>query len=856
MVSKLCFVMRSRPIANGNSPQIGATANTRTPGSSSKTDDFEFNWQKLKSAIQDIHLKNTGSLTFEQLYRHGYKIVLIKLPLRLYDNVRAFEEAWFKEHVTPPIFELITANLVNITLGTDTGSTPIERRAMGEKFLKVIREAWEQHNTAMNMIADILMYLDRGWQQEQSRPGIFAVTIGLFRDQILRNGPRSADGRSVLCTISAILNATIIDHINMEREGDAVDKSLLRSCVGMLESLHQSDDELEDEKLYITDFEPVYLQKSREFYKAECDRLLAEADARAWLRYTQRRLQEEQGRCMTTVSAMTKDRIAKVLDEELITSHLDEFMNLEGSGFRAMIDNDRLEDLGILYRLVCRVDPKREAILKVLSNRVVELGFEIEKVLRNTDFSVPQVADEEPAAEAGEKPKPKTLNASAQQTAAALKWVADVLSLKERFDNLWKDCFAEDLILQTALTKSYAEFINRFDRSAEYLSLFIDDNLKRGNKDRTDAEIDANLEKAKELLRFITDKDKFELYYQKHLARRLLQQKTETYDKEGDMLSRMKLELGNNFTNKFDGMFKDMKLSKTETDEYAAYAKGHGEPNEKRIELAINVLAGNNWPKEIMGRQTGLDGQERTDIVYPREIQATQENFLDFYSLNHQGRKLTWIGTAGSADIRCVFPKVPGKTSGPLSRERRYELSVSTYGMIVLLLFNDLAEGEWLTFEDIQARTNIPQNDLINVLTSLSVLKTTRVLLKEPATKTVVKTTDRFSYNGEFYSKVIKIKMPSVNAASKAENDEERKQTNEKNAETRKYVVDAAIVRIMKARKDASHSELITQVVEQVARQFKPDINLIKSRIEDLIGREYLERAEAVDGKPAYRYQA
>ncbi|KAH6660643.1 cullin-3 [Truncatella angustata] len=830
---------------------IGVAANANSSGHASKNEEFEFNWQKLKSAIQDIHLKNTGALTFEQLYRHGYKIVLLKLPLRLYDNVKAFEEEWFDQHVMPPILDVMSSNSVN----TIENTTAIQRRANGEKFLKVIRESWEQHNTAMNMIADILMYLDRGWSQEQNRPGIFAATIGLFRDKVLRRHLQSGDG-----TISSVLNGTIIDAINMEREGDAIDKSLIRSCTGMLESLHQTDEEHEDEKLYLVDFEPEYLESSQDYYKAECEKLLQEGDACVWLQYTQRRLEEEADRCITTVSPMTKDRIAAVIDHNLIKTHLVDFMNLEGSGFRAMVNNDRANDLTILYHLVCRVDTKREALRKALSDLVVELGYEIEKVLRNTDFSFPQKTDEEPAAEGEERAKPKALNAAAQQTAAALKWISDVLDLKDRFDRLWKDCFAEDLILQTALTKSYAEFINRFDRSAEYLSLFIDDNLKRGSRERTDAEIDANLERAKDLLRYISDKDKFELYYQKHLAKRLLQQKSEVSEKEEHMLSRMKLELGNNFTQKFEGMFKDLQLSKVETTKFSDHLKKEalerGATGEKRAELSVNILGGNNWPKEIMGRQNSLDGQERTDIIFPQEIKATQDSFATFYSSNHQGRMLTWVGSAGSAEIRCVFPKIPGKTSGPLSRERRYELSVTTYGMIVLMLFNDLPEGEYISFEDVQARTNIPRVDLINVLTSLSVMKTTKVLLKEPATKAAVKLTDKFTYNREFVSKSIKIKMTQVNAASKAENDDERKQTDEKATETRKYIIDAAIVRIMKARKEAPHAQVITQVIEQLSRQFKPDINLIKSRIEDLIGREYLERADVVDGKPAYRYLA
>lgn len=750
-------------------------------------------------------MKNIGTLTFEQLYRHGYKIVTLKMSPRLYDNVMAFEKEWFETVVMPPLMNVVTSSLVSVTLGATLTADPsatlttsvAERRAMGDKFLKDICETWNQHNTAMNMIADILMYLERGWSKDTSLPGIYAATIGLFRDHVLHYTV-FLDG-SQHSNVLGVLNSTIIDHINMERDGDTIDKALLRNCVMMLHTLHKTDEELEDEKLYITEFEPEYLRKSRAYYKAECEKLLRESDAASWLRNTQRRLAEEEARCHSTITAITTDAITKVVEDELIRGHLEDFMNLDGSGIRAMIDNDRTEDLAILYSLICRIDPKRDALRRALSKRVIELGQEIQKVLKSTNFAAPRMAEEEQPGEAGgagkEKPKAKPPTAASQQTAAALKWVDDVLHLKGRFDKLLTDCFDEDLILQTALTRSFSDFINSFERSSEFLSLFIDDNLKRGIKDKTESEIDVILEKAITLLRYITDKDRFETYYQKHLARRLLKQTSQRLDVETEMISRMKRELGNSFTHKFEGMFKDLRLSKDEAERYSKYVRGLGESDGARIELNVSVLSGNNWPKEIMGRQTALD---RTDVVYPRSIKALQESFVEFYSKGHQGRKLTWVGATGTADITCVFPKIPGKTSGPLSRERRYEMNVTTFGMVTLDLFNDLPEGEWLTFDDIQATTNIPTNELINTLTPLSVVKTTRVLLKEPMTKGMVKTTDKFTFNREFVSKTIKIKMQAVNSTNKVENEEERKATNDKTNDIRKYIVDAAIVRVMK----------------------------------------------------------
>ncbi|EOO00480.1 putative cullulin 3 protein [Phaeoacremonium minimum UCRPA7] len=817
-----------------------------------ETNEFETCWNTLKEALVDIHNRNAGKLSFEQLYRASYKIVLKKRGDELYDKVKLFEEQWFHDKVIPAIQGLLSRNLITMTVDGLPGTTANERRQMGEKFLRGLKDSWESHNFSMNMIADILMYLDRGYTTDTKRPSIFTTTIGLFRDNILRSRLNDIGYEGLL---TGVFNAVALDLINMEREGDVIDRNLLRKCISMFEDLYETDDENDDDKLYLTTFEPEFLDASRRFYRQEATRLVRDSDAGTWLRHTQRRLFEEQERCETTISKLSAANIAKVVDEELISSHLEEFLALEGSGLKSMIDNDRLEDLTILYQLVSRVDAKKEVLKNLLQRRVVELGLEIEKVLKNTDFSVQQTAAEgDDGGEGAEKAKPQPLTGAAQTTAAAIRWVDDVLQLKDKFDRIWTQCFDEDLVIQTALTKSFSDFINMFQRSSEYVSLFIDDNLKRGIRGKTEIEVDAVLEKAVTLIRFLQDKDMFERYYQKHLARRLLHGKSESQDVEKQMISRMKQEVGNHFTTKFEGMFKDMDISRDLAEDYRSHIRGLGDVDRKNIELSISVLTSNNWPPEVMGRSSQLEDGSRVECNYPAEIKSLQQSFFKYYLKDRSGRVLTWVGSAGTADIKCVFPKIPGKETGPLSKERRYDLNVSTHGMIVLMLFNDLAEGESLSFEEIQAETNISPNELSRALASLSVAPKARVLTKEPSTK-AVRPGDKFMFNTSFVSKTIKIKAPTVSAVSKVEGDDERKETEKKNDQTRAHIVDAAVVRIMKQRKELTHNLLITEVVNQLASRFKPDVPLVKKRIEDLIARDYLERMED-SSQSAYRYLA
>ncbi|KAI5797916.1 Cullin [Peziza echinospora] len=802
----------------------------RAPKRGINTDTFEFEdiWAVLSQSLREIHMKNASSLSFEELYRNAYKLVLKKHGDLLYSKVKELLANHLKQVATDEVKPLCPGG--SFQGGTSLGTAAIERRDGGSRFLQGLKVAWEDHQLCLGMMRDVLMYLDRVYCVDNKEPSIYIAGMGLFRDCVLRSNDNE---------IGRHLNNVILDQIQMEREGDSIDRGTIRSCVYMLEGLYETDEELETEKLYLTSFEGEFLQASTDFYKAEAERLLRQCDAGTYLQKTNRRLEEEFARSHNTLSMLTEVKIKNVVEKCLISDVIKDVMEMENSGINHMLDNDRFDELKLLYQLITRVDADKKILKEKASARLIELGKEINRSISSNTGAAPPTAEGGGGGDEGSKSAAVSKEDREANTATtlAIKWVDEVLALKDKYDRIWIQSFDSDKGMNTALSRAFSSFINDFARSPEYMSLFIDDNLKKGLKGKTEEEVDQVLDKAITLFRYIGDKDVFERYYKKHLSRRLLMGRSVSHDVEKQMIGKLKLEVGVAFTGRMEGMFKDMNISEDLTSEFKKQRAEDvdEDPDSSRLELGVHVLTPTFWPMAAMGG----DADIQKTCTYPTEVEELREAFTKFYLNRHSGRKLQWQANMGTADLKATF------------KGRKHEVNVSTYGMVILLAFNDVEPGQSLTFSDLQTITSIPESDLIRNLQSLAVAPKTRLLRKEPMSKDV-RPTDRFVFNDNFTTKYTRIRIGVV--ANRAETDKERKETGEKVDETRAHQIEAAIVRIMKQRKQAIHGDLLLEVMNLLSSRFKPDPVMIKKRIESLMEREYLERVEGE--RQTYRYLA
>jgi len=343
---------------------------------------------------------------------------------------------------------------------------------------------------------------------------------------------------------------------------------------------------------------------------------------------------------------------------------------------------------------------------------------------------------------------------------------------------------------------------------------------------------------------YLQAKDTFEAFYKQDLAKRLLWNRVVSMDVERHFVSLLKAECGAGYTSKMEGMFQDMDWSRETMNRYKQTQYEHKDFGgggtvvavKSKIEMDMQVLTTGFWPAY----------PQYPKLILPRSLLEPQNRFTEYYKTKYQGRRMTWQYALGHVVVRF---KPRGGASG-----LTYELVVSLCQALVLLQFNDDdggVDGTTTTPRELSPRqlmTAVGLEDkaeMERLLLSLSLGKDgTRVLQKRDhdaakgkKTRMTVHDDDRFRVNAGFRSNTRRIRIYNILAKETKEN---REKTVKVVSRDRQYLIDAVLVRIMKARKTILHQQLIPQVMEQLKVPAQPSD--LKKRIETLIEREYFER--------------
>jgi cullin 1 len=325
------------------------------------------------------------------------------------------------------------------------------------------------------------------------------------------------------------------------------------------------------------------------------------------------------------------------------------------------------------------------------------------------------------------------------------------------------------------------------------------------------------------LFSYLNDKDLFSDIYRNLLAKRLLNQKSANDDAEKSMIGKLKLKCGAQFTSKMEGMLNDLSTGKDHVEKFQTFAKNNASKFDLRgVEFNVQVLTTGFWPKNI-----------DTKLNLPTSMDTCVKAFVEYYTTATEARKLLFTESLGGCTVQMKVGKKP------------YDLSVTTLQAAVLDMFtaNEDGSAPSYTLEEIVASLKLEEKFAKKVLHSLSCGKY-KVLKKDPKSKKI-QTGDTFTASTKFSNNSRKLRIPM--ASLQPSHDSKRVE------DDRTVAIEAAIVRIMKTRKQMKHQDLIGEVLKQL-QFFRPQPKSVKRCIERLIDREYLERDE--NQSNLYRYLA
>jgi cullin 1 len=549
---------------------------------------------------------------------------------------------------------------------------------------------------------------------------------------------------------------------------------------------------------YENDFEQNLLLETSLFYKRESTKWISEDSCPSFMKKAEERLFQETNRAQSYLHVTSEQKLIQKCEIELISIHQNKLMESENSGLLSLLEDYKTEDLSRMYRLFKRVS-NIDSMAKMTKDFIIDEG--------NKVVSLHEEKEE--------------LDGNA--------FIQDLLKLHDKYSSLVNLQFDKDPLFLESLKDAFTVFVNKEveDKkkktkitTAEMLSNYCDNMMKTTEK-IGEENLDGELEKVVYIFGYLSDKDMFQEFYRRQLSKRLLVSKSNR-DAERNIISKLKMRQGASYTSKLEGMIKDKTLSGEYENQFSEFIK------KKNVKLSMEftpqVLTTGFWPAFKIDQ-----------INLSDEFQNCIKSFKDFYDGRTQSRLLKWVHSLGTCNILARY------TDGDK------DMSMSTYQACILILFNT---NEKLSANEIQKTLGLSFDEIRRNLLSLNVSKGLKILNKTGDTKTV-KGEDEFTVNTEFKSKSRKVKIPNlILKVSEKERDDIEKTT----MEDRKHAIEAAVVRIMKARREMTHQKLMLETIKQLMPHFKPDPKFIKKRVEDLIQREYLERDENQPG--TYKYVA